>query len=217
MTFGDSEESPSQEVQEPPFRVFLDNPSQFYSLEPEPPKSRVVSTDLSEFSEGSVFDQNLNMADPDPDVLDQPDVKNGLKTVKLEFSEMVELYNPDGYSAATLRNNKSEWISDVKASFNKLLEFTSEIGSRPDATDNDGIKIANEVKVARESFKKFLSDFNDKCNVATPQEAVNRADVPVVNNATQEEKKRVAKIEADIEAEKVSAGVKKLKEKIDVT
>ena len=154
-------------------------------------------------------------SNPITGIFDQPDVKNGLKTVKLKFSEMVELYNPDGYSAATLKNNKSDWISDVRASFNELLEFTAGIGSRPDATDNDDTKIAIEVKDARESFKKFLSDFNDKCNLANDQQAVNRADVPFVNNAAQEEKKRVAKIEADIEEEKVSAGVKEIRDKID--
>ena len=157
----------------------------------------------------------MSTSNPITGIFDQPDVKNGLKTVKLKFSEMVELYNPDGYSAATLKNNKSDWISDVRASFNELLEFTAGIGSRPDATDNDDTKIAIEVKDARESFKKFLSDFNDKCNLATDQQAVNRADVPFVNNAAQEEKKRVAKIEADIEEEKVSAGVKELRDKID--
>ena len=94
-------------------------------------------------------------SNPITGIFDQPDVKNGLKTVKLKFSEMVELYNPDGYSAATLKNNKSDWISDVRASFNELLEFTSGIGSRPDATDNDDTKIAISFLI---TF--FLGTFN---------------------------------------------------------
>ena len=147
-------------------------------------------------------------------IFDHPEIKNGFKTVKRKFTEMIELYDPQCYSSITLKENKSEWTSDVKAAHIEFLDYVSEVGSRNDVTDLDHDKINEEVKDARELFKKFLIDFNAKCNVAH-QDAVIRANSMTPVNAALEEKTKIAKVVANIEAEKISAGIKELQEKID--
>ena len=58
----DSFDTPAEVGNEQPFQVYLDNPSEFYSLQSVIQKTPIVSTDCSDLDSDSVFNGDVAMS-----------------------------------------------------------------------------------------------------------------------------------------------------------
>ena len=212
-----------------PFKVYLDQPSEFYSLLPgDAHKTPVVSTDESDLNtsavnegERSVFEEEMAPSDG---------VKEAVVAKTTKFRRYIRLYDPARHEAEVLVSNKDTWMTTVDKGYTELLDFTEEVTAKPGVEANviaEANRVVDEVEL---EFQKFLSDFNKKCStVAAPpggaaaalQPRVPQPGVPappplsrgstVQSVDVNAEKARLAAVEVEIDAEKVTDGVKSLK------
>ena len=204
-----------------PFQVYIDNPSEFYSLLPpeENHKTPIVSTDSSELS---VFSEDLEMAER-PSLFDLPDVKRGVTSKTSRLEQAIDLYSPDDYPPNVVASNKDTWIGKVEEKFFDLVDFADGLKDRDDISEEDVQKIDNWVKKAKTNFKKYNLDVNNKCNNAAGQTsnagppfaaALTRNSSNASTASVSAERKRIAEVDVEVDSERITDGVKALNSEI---
>ena len=211
---------------QPPFQIFIDNPTEFYGLNPSQiARVQIVSTDQSELSE-EVFSESesedLEMAPPqppDPEELSQED-KRAIRSKLMRLKTTIRTYDPGSHPGRDLIRNRDEWIGATRTVYENILDFAEEVSSKPDTTDGQEVTIQNHIDEASDTFKDFLTTFNEKCALseatqpASQQESSSNHSLDSGGSAGMAERVRTAEVDLKINAEKVSTAVKNLKQEI---
>ena len=107
---------------EPPFKVFIDNPSEFYSLQtPVSPHSIEEEVLPSNISLVATDESDLNMAD-NVDPKKELERKFLVKAVKL--GSALRLYESSKFPKEVLAAKEKEWTAIVDAHFQELINYT---------------------------------------------------------------------------------------------
>ena len=96
--------------------------------------------------------------------LDLPEVKRGMSSRESRFVETIKIYDPGSYPPEMLTNKLEIWIGKVETRFFDIVDFADTLQSRDGITEEEGRKIDDWVKKAREKFMKFNLEINAKCN-----------------------------------------------------
>lgn len=208
----------------PGFRVYLDHPSEFYSVNlPANHTTPIVSTDQSELSvfEDMAPSGGVNENLP-PGALAQPGVKSGLDAKVMKLTRYTSIYDPQKYDANVLRDNKKEWTGHINQCFDAIVDYVAVINNKPEYNENDAAIVDTVMTEAEDKIHQFLIEFNRKCVVtALPPASVPVVPAPGSNTSASsslssntEDKAKIAQVEVNIDTERVSSGVKSLNDEI---
>ena len=148
----DSFDTPAEVGNEQPFQVYLDNPSEFYSLRSVIQKTPIVSTDCSDLDSDSVFNGEVAMSNSSgggglpaaaaaAPVQLQEGVREALKAKQLKLKGFLKVYNPDKNNSNVLSSNKAEWFKKVNACHEDIMDFAVVASTAAGVTDDQEAEI----------------------------------------------------------------------------
>ena len=92
-------------------------------------------------------------------------VKAELNTKLLELHTLKDVYDPNTYEPDILVSNKSEWTSEVKSAYMDVMKVVTSNLTKPETNQADKVVLNTALNAAKNEFTSFLTAFTRKCAV----------------------------------------------------
>ena len=153
-------------------------------------------------------------------VTSRPDVKNGFKSKAYEMSGVIDVYDPKFYDVELLIAKEQEWCGYVMRSYMEILKYCSNVATMDGFDDADEMEIKRHRDEAVKKYQDFLRRYHEKCATAARVSSASTSNASVTSLSTDassendEQAKKGAQVDFNIDAEKVQEGIKEIEKEI---
>ena len=205
FSFGGADLEASQPSSfEPPFQVYIDNPSEFYSLQtPLSPHPSEEELPPSHISLVSTDESDLNMTDNENA---KQELERKFLAKSLKFGSVLRLYESSKYPKEVLAAKEKEWTAAADEQFHALVDSTDELYQQFPNLEKE---IEEMTKKYTDVYQKWLSDYQIKILSVNPSNQSSQNSSAAAEPVNTEKAKH-AQVEVNLDSEMIRDGVKEL-------
>ena len=138
---------------------------------------------------------------------DKKTIEEKLRTSLSHLRTYLKTYDPEKYSVKILIANKENWIKKMEEAHANVVNVMLELQDKEWTTEAEKADVTKTVEEMESQLVIYITNINEKILENIPAPPVARADTMTADARAA----KTAKIDAEIEAEKISAEVKLLK------